>query len=103
MPCEEHLPQQRIAPAVGLHHTTFARLRMPVYTWSQNVRRLDVSFLPRLLWPAGCEGAGKEGPAPPALAPAQVKAWLELPMALAGPAGDPKMLCSVAVSDVDCV
>ena len=100
MPCEEHLPQQRIAPAVGLHHTTFARLRMPVYTWSQNVRRLDVSFLPRRLWPAGWGVAGKEGPEPPALASAQTEALLEGHATAAGSGGSCRMLCSVAFSGV---
>ena len=49
----EHLLLQRNASAVGLHHTKFARLRLSVYMWRQKVRRLDVSFLPRRLWPAG--------------------------------------------------
>ena len=50
---EEHLLLQRSASAVGLHHITFARLRESVYTWSQNVRRLDDSLLQYSLWPAG--------------------------------------------------
>ena len=50
---EEHLLLQRNASAVGLHHITFARLRESVYTWSQNVRRLDDSLLQYSLWPAG--------------------------------------------------
>ena len=57
-PEEEHLllhPQlQRNATAAGLHLTTLARLRGQEYMWSQNVCRLDVSFLvPRRVWPAG--------------------------------------------------
>ena len=41
-------------------------------------------------WP---RGAGKECPAPPGLAAAQMKAWLKghaAPLALAGPTGDLK-------------
>ena len=71
---EKHLLLQLNASALGLHLTTLARFHVPVYMMSQNVRRLDVSFLPGRLWPAGREDAGKEGPAPPALAAAQV--WL---------------------------
>ena len=90
---EEHLSLQRNASAAGLHLTTFAQLRVPVYMWSWNVRRRDVSILTRRLWPAGWGVAGKEGPAPPALAAAQVEAWLEgrlLPLAPAGSACDLK-------------
>ena len=50
---EEHLLLQRNAFAVGLHHATFARLRVSVCIWSQNVRRLDASLPLRLLFPAG--------------------------------------------------
>ena len=96
---EEHLLLQRNASAVGQHHTTFKFARMSVYMWSQNVLRLDMSLLPRRLWPAGRGSAGKEETA--ALAAAQVEAWLEglqPPLALAGPAGDLKNALSVAVS-----
>ena len=72
---EEHLLLQRNASAVGQHHTTFKFARMSVYMWSQNVLRLDMSLLPRSLWPAGRGRAGKEETA--ALAAAQVEAWLE--------------------------
>ena len=65
-----------------------------MYVWSQNVRRLDDSLLPRRLWRAGRGGAGKEGPArlflSSPLAAARVEAQLEgllLRLALAGPAG----------------
>ena len=57
---EEHLLLQRNASAVGLHHITFARLRESVYTWSQNVRRLDDSLLPSSLWPAGRGGVRRK-------------------------------------------
>ena len=46
-------PTERNAIAVGLHHATFARLRVSVCMWSQNVRRLDASLPLRLLLPAG--------------------------------------------------
>ena len=61
----EHLLLQLDASAVGLHHTTCARLRVSVYMCSQklsqNGRRLDVSLLSRRLWPAGRDDAGKRG------------------------------------------
>ena len=40
---QEHL----LAFPAGLHQATFARLRASVNMWSWNVRRLDVSLLPR--------------------------------------------------------
>ena len=46
--------------AAGLLHATFARLRVSIYMWSQNVRRLDDSHLPRHLRPAGLSRVGKE-------------------------------------------
>ena len=58
---EEHLLLKRNASAVGLHHATFERLRLSVYMLCQKVRRLDVSFLPRRLWPAGRGWRGKRG------------------------------------------
>ena len=42
---EEHLLLQRNAFLVGLYHPTFARLRVTVSMWSQNVCRLNVSLL----------------------------------------------------------
>ena len=90
---EKHLLLQLNASALGLHLTTLARFHVPVYMMSQNVRRLDVSFLPGRLWPAGREDAGKEGPAPPALAAAQVWLWRVL-LAIS------RMLCSITVSRV---
>ena len=66
------------------------------YTWSQNVRRLDNSLLPRRRWSPVVGwpgGAGKEGSArqflSSPLSAAQVEAWLEgllQPLPLAGPA-----------------
>ena len=53
---EEHLLQQGNVSAIGLHLITSARSRESVYTWSQNVRRLDDSLLPCRLWPAGWGG-----------------------------------------------
>ena len=100
---EERLPLKRNASAGGLHHTTFAHLRVPVCMWSQNVCRLDVSFPPRRLWPAGRGMTGKDGPAPSALAAAQVEAWLEgrlLQLALAYSVAISTMLCSVPVSGI---
>ena len=72
-------------------------LCVSVYMWSQKVRRLDDSLLPRRLLPAGLERAGQDGPAlllrSFALAAALVESWLEglqlLPLALAWNAGDP--------------
>ena len=100
---EKRLPLKRNASAGGLHHTTFAHLRVPVCMWSQNVCRLDVSFPPRRLWPAGRGMTGKDGPAPSALAAAQVEAWLEgrlLQLALAYSVAISTMLCSVPVSGI---
>ena len=70
-----------------------ALAHISVYTGSQNVCRLDVSFLPRRLWQHACWVAGKEGPAPPALAAAQVWLWRVL-LAIS------RMLCSITVSRV---
>ena len=45
---EEHLPLQRNSSAAEQHDLAmFARLHVPVYVWSQNVCRLDVSILPQ--------------------------------------------------------
>ena len=55
-----------------------------VYIWSQNVRRVDDSFLPRRLWQAGRGGAGKEGPAQ---GPKEVALHPPLFAMPAGPAG----------------
>ena len=48
--CRLEPPVQRNASAVGPHHSSFARSRVPVYMWYHNVLRL-----------AGPEGAGKRG------------------------------------------
>ena len=64
--------------AVGLQHTTFACLLMPVYMWPQNVHQLDVSFLTHSRWQAAAGVAGKEETAQSALAAAQLEAWLSL-------------------------
>ena len=62
--------------------------------WSQNVRRLDVTLLPRSPWPADrCWESGTGA--------AQVEAWLEEHTAAAGSDGSCwRMLYSVAVSVV---
>ena len=81
---EEHLLLHRDASAFGLHHAIFARLRVSLNLCSQNGLQLDVSLLPRSLWPI-CPGtAGREGPAPPTLAAAQVDSSLEGHAAAAG-------------------
>ena len=94
---EEHLLLLQIATASGQLLDKHSSGFESVYFWSQNVRRLDDSLLPRHLWRAGRRGVGKEGSARLFLsfnlAAAQVEAWLEgmlLRLALAGPAGDLK-------------
>ena len=71
---EEHLLLQWNASAVGLHHTTFACLR--IFVVSECVQTRDVPPTSQSL---AClqGGAGKEGPAAPALLAAHVVAWLE--------------------------
>ena len=49
---------QQNASAVGLLHAIWAVCAC--LRWSQNVRRLNDSLLPRRLWPAGPQRVGKE-------------------------------------------
>ena len=102
-------PADATAAGLLLEHM-YVLVCISVHIWSQNVRRLDDSPLPRRLWLAGRGCAGKEGPArlflSSPLAAARLEAWLEgllLRLALAGPAGDLKnalprrrLGCSVA-------
>ena len=43
----------RNTSAAGLLYATYACLCVSVFRWSQNMHRLEVSFLPRRLQPAG--------------------------------------------------
>ena len=60
---EEHLPLLlRIATVSGLLLDILAFGLVSVNHWSQSVRRLDDTLLPRRLWRAGRGGAGKRDP-----------------------------------------
>ena len=59
---EEHLLLLRITTASGLLLDIHSFRFVSVYFWSQNVRRLDDSLLPRHLWRAGRRMRGKRGP-----------------------------------------
>ena len=82
------------------HHACRYILYMPV--WSQNVCRLNGSLLPHLLWLAGRGDAGRGGPPWQLLSPSRWRpGWKDMILlALAGPAGNSRILCSVAVSGV---
>ena len=91
----EHLLLLRNASATGLQQDICLCVSVSVCVWSQTVRRLDDSLLPRQLLPAGLWRAGGEGQAlllrSCALAAALVAAGQDgrqLLLALAGDAGN---------------